>query len=298
MNSEAPRFAVASFVNVYDTEPTREVVSLRQLVDCLHRFELKPKVGPRLRRELARLEAARERWAAGDEGVGRAHAAIREAVTRAKREGSSVEGAVDQALAHEAKLARDASKKGLRLWSAAWYRPGARRGTEGAEHMSCLVMDYDGTTRMEDALARWKDWFYVAHTTWSHAAHQHRFRVVLPLATPVAAEDWATVWAWTDRHTRGATDPACRSVGGTFALPAVAEAHQPRRAVLNSGPLLDPMALGLVGRRILVPGPPPTPESTPFRGPESDKRYVVEPWDPARLDTSAVDLDAAFDDLF
>lgn len=198
---------------------------------------------------------------------------------------------------HKPKLRRkdkDEAKKALRLWSPAWYS-GDRRGSEGVAQLSCLVLDFDGGLQPQQASELFGEHLHVLHSTWSHRPERPKFRVCLPLAHPVPAADWSRVWEWGQERVGGRADPAPKSPGSTFALPAVVDAEHPRLGWLQEGPLLDPVALGLCSA-----APPP-----PLRVPEREhpfhraglpgRRYEIEH---ARRPAPDWDVDAAFEELF
>ncbi len=135
-------------------------------------------------------------------------------------------------------------KTALPCWSPAIYAPRATRGIAGVVAVSCLVLDYDDGTEPEDALGPWEEVTALLHTTWSHTASRPRFRVVLPLAEPVAASEWSGVWRWARDRAVGEIDPACKDPSRLYFLPALAGAKRPyMRRVLNPrGPLLVPGA--------------------------------------------------------
>ena len=149
--------------------------------------------------------------------------------------------------------ARKGIKRMLRLWSPVHYRPGASRGSDGVESLSCLVLDYDDGTRVADASARWESFFHIVHTTWSHTDAHPKLRLTLPLVQPVRGADWGAVWAWAEQRTGQVIDPAMKGPGATYALPAVPSRSWPRHAFVHEGTLLDPVAFGIVDAEVGVP---------------------------------------------
>jgi hypothetical protein len=296
LDPDRPHFGVATFTNVYDTDPLRDRISLRQLVTGLNRFEVKVREVGRLRREEARIAEAVRAWHDGRALSGSRYLPALHAAAAVP--GRAPSDAVDAEAAKLRKNARDAAKKTLPLWSPAVYREGARRGTTGVVGMSVLVLDYDHDASLESAVARWDGWFHVVHSTWSHTRARPRFRMVLPLATAIPASQWDRVWEWADAWSFGGVDPACKGVGGTFALPCTAEPKSDLHVSANAGKLLDPVADGIVPGGPVDVAAPPAPSSSHFRGPEPDKRYVTVRVRAEQLDTTAWDVDAAFDDLF
>jgi putative DNA primase/helicase len=169
--------------------------------------------------------------------------------------------------------ARKDAKTNLRLWSPARYRE-AKRGSENVAALSCLVLDYDAGVSIEDAAATWEEFFHCLHTTWSHREDRPRFRVILPLARPVAAADWTAVWAWAARQADDMVDHALKGAGATFALPATPSLDSPRVATVHAGELLDPE---LVGIPLGPVDPTPDPSARPVRMLREDaKREVLD----------------------
>lgn len=246
-------FAVATFERVFDVEPLRDVISLEQLARGLRRFVVKNKTRQQLERAERRIEAAFGGYASG-EAAGAIASALRRVAAEAVAAGRDPRVATEEHYRHLLAEARSAPKRDLRLWSPALYPAGARRGGESVIHLSCLVLDYDGGTTPAAASATWADYFHLVHSTFSYTPERLKFRLVLPLAEPVAAADWSRVYEWAQARTNFAVDPTGKSLGSTFALPAVPEASAPRLAFSRPGPLLDARLEGLISR---AAAPPP-----------------------------------------
>lgn len=133
-------------------------------------------------------------------------------------------------------------KTALPCWSPAIYAPQATRGIGGVVAVSCLVLDYDDGTDPQDALEPWQDYTALLHTTWSHTASSPRFRLVLPLAEPVATSEWSGVWRWARDRSVGQIDLSCKDPSRLYFLPALAGSRRPyfRRVLNMKGPLLVP----------------------------------------------------------
>ncbi|MGB1275240.1 MAG: hypothetical protein ACPG77_05770, partial [Nannocystaceae bacterium] len=247
------RFAVCTFRRVFDAAPSQEVLNLEQLTAGLLRFALRPELQAKVEREHKKIAAAVKMWEQ-QSGSGRRYSALVRMSREAEQRGEDVATAVAAEAQHLRKLARGEAKNDLRLWSPTCYRGGARRGSDGVEHISCLVLDYDdGDTTIEVASATWERWYHIVHTTWSHRPEHPKFRVIVPLAEPVSASNWQRVWAWAEERTGMAIDPACKSVSHTYALPAVPNAGWPRVGYVRPGCLLDPRMDGLVDQTAAAP---------------------------------------------
>ena len=254
MDADRVTFPVSTFRRVFDTVPTREVLTLAELVACFRRFELKPALATRIERELLRIDHALDAARAGD-ATGERVAQLVEAARKARATGGDPELAM-RARAEELRVAaRMEAKRDLRLWSPAWYRDGCtERGSEGVVQLSCLVLDYDGGVRIPEATAPWTEWFHMLHTTWSHTVEHPKLRLILPLAVPVPASEWDGFWHWAYGRCGGDADRALSGVAATFALPAVPRHDWPREALAQPGPLLDPREFGVtVGTPLRLP---------------------------------------------
>jgi hypothetical protein len=296
-------FAIVNFKRVFDVAPAPELLTLAELSAGLTRFEVKVREGARLERDLGRIEDAWDDWQAGRTRAGPAFSALLAAQRKATAEGRDVRLAVEGALAKLRRGPKDKAKRELlRLWSPAWY-VGARRGSENVVHLSCLVLDYDRGTTPTQGSAAWSEWFHIVHTTWSHTPDTPKFRLILPLAQPIPAVQWAPFWDWAFEHGERAFDVATRSPGATFALPALRAVDAPREAWVVDGPLLDPTALGYdaaptpsADLRLIADShfaPPPAPGRP---GGDPAKRYLELSAAPRQ--PSEWDVDAAFEDLF
>lgn len=239
-------FAVCTFKRVFHPVPVQDRATLGELTQVLTRFELKPEVYQRVQREVRRIEAGWEAWQAGQVVAGKAAGAIRKAAEGASADGGDIEAAARSAYEHLLAEARKGAKRDLRLWSPTLYVPGGRRGSDAIVHLSCLTLDYDDGTPIDDVRDVWSPWFHLLHTTWSHTPERPRLRLTLPLAHPVVAADWPLVWEWAERHCGQPIDPACKGTSRAWALPAVGDRDWPRHAYAHGGDLLDPVLEGLV----------------------------------------------------
>lgn len=133
-------------------------------------------------------------------------------------------------------------KSRRQAWSAARYPAGARRGYGQTLDVSCLVLDYDGTAAIEEGAAVWSRWAHIVHTSWSHGAPEatgDRYRVVLPLATPIPRDDYGRLWRWSDLESGHAIDRACKDPCRLWFLPSRRIMSWPYRAWVHEGRLLD-----------------------------------------------------------
>ncbi|MBX3245607.1 MAG: hypothetical protein KF901_00345 [Myxococcales bacterium] len=261
----ATRFAVTTFDRVFDAEPKRDVIDLATLTRGLLTFILKPELAKAVARDLDRVDEA---WAALEAGKrlgGRRWGRLVRAEQAGGRPGARREY---EKLRQQAKAR---AKTDLRLWSPALFREGGRRESADVLHVSCLVLDYDGGVRPEEASGHWEGHYHVVHTTWSHRPELPKFRLVLPLARPVRADDWRAFWEWGATRVGMRNDPALKSPASTFALPSSPTMDAPRFAYVAPGELLDPFESGLALHVDAPPDPLPAPGPTHFRGDPSER---------------------------
>ncbi len=150
-------------------------------------------------------------------------------------------------------------KRALPAWSPARFAHGPTRRADSVRDLSCVVLDLDDAD-VEVVAAAWEDALHVLHTTWSHTPERPRWRLVVPLASPVPAEGWATAWAWAAARTPG-HDPTCKDPARLYFVPAVARPGQPCEARVHPAPLLE------LSGRLDAPQAPPRPARRAVRVP-------------------------------
>ncbi len=130
------------------------------------------------------------------------------------------------------------SKDG-RAWSPVTYRPGTTRGKDNVDQVHALVLDIDHNDLPTHLLAGLE---YVAHTTFSHASGDPRWRVVLPLTHSVEGEDWPNFWLRANAYFGGCVDPQTKDRSRIFYLPSCMPGalHEAKK---QHGLLLDPASL-------------------------------------------------------
>src|ERR671929_216009 len=133
-----------------------------------------------------------------------------------------------------------ADKRQARCWAPTRYADGATsRSNAGVESVSCLVFDCD---RIEPDWARLERYWYLAHTTYQHTPEHPRWRLVLPLAAPVPAQQWRQVWRRAHAALCPEADPNCKDPSRQYYLPSHPPGVQPE-ARCHEGRLLDPAVL-------------------------------------------------------
>lgn len=139
-------------------------------------------------------------------------------------------------------------KRELPAWSPCRYKPGTLRSAANVEAVSALVLDYDTGKPWQASRDVWREWFHVMHSSWSHEDQHHKYRVIVPLLSPVPATLWPRVFAWA--HARDPDiDAACKDPSRLFFLPAVRsdewpwfshEERTPRLLEIDPSTLPDP----------------------------------------------------------
>jgi len=130
------------------------------------------------------------------------------------------------------------SKRRAPCWSPVLYAEGASRGLPGVLEVHALVLDFDTGQPLDQALEAWSDLELVAHTSWSHSEEVPKFRLVLPLARPVPAEAWASLYRWILQTRAGGADPRCIDASRLFFLPCTGRGG-PHLAQHHAGEILD-----------------------------------------------------------
>lgn len=152
-----------------------------------------------------------------------------------------------------------------------------RRLADNVESVGLLILDYDGTVSLEDAKDRFREYEYVAYTSFRHRMGNatDRFRIVFPLATPIPAsarftdcDDLIDGAAWYELETAlknfaGDCDPVSFRCNQFYYLPAAPRDQISQAQVWhNNGKLLDWTSWGRT----------PTPKRTPNEIPASSRR--------------------------
>lgn len=87
------------------------------------------------------------------------------------------------------------TKTGAQAWSPTKYKPGATRGNDGVESISCAVLDIDNGTPLVNVRGKLDDYAFLAHSSFSHTDEHPKYRIILPLNTPSPAQNWPLHWA-------------------------------------------------------------------------------------------------------
>lgn len=131
-----------------------------------------------------------------------------------------------------------AEKLSAPAWSPATYPPRALRRKAEVAAVSALVLDHDSGLSIAAGLSAWADYALLWHTSYSHSPERPRYRIVLPLRSPIAGADWAHIWPWV-RSRSPEIDRACSDPSRLYFLPAVPRSAAPFLADEQFGELLD-----------------------------------------------------------
>lgn len=115
---------------------------------------------------------------------------------------------------------RQQEQKDGPAWSPVSYAPNSKRGNDGVEHVYFAVIDVDNGAPLDEVLARFEGLAYLVHSSHSHTVETPKYRVILPLAAPVAAIDWHVVWARINQLAGGCDDPATKDPSRIYYKPS------------------------------------------------------------------------------
>jgi hypothetical protein len=121
-------------------------------------------------------------------------------------------------------------------WSAATYKDGATRSTEGVEAVCVAVVDVDHHV-VDWQLIEGREW--VAHTTYSHTADDPHWRLAFLMTRSVSVDEWdnlrARIKFWLVPQADEAAKDAAR-----FFYPPICPPGAMRETKVGHGFLLDP----------------------------------------------------------
>lgn len=160
-------------------------------------------------------------------------------------------------------------------WSAAVCEPCARADVNVCG-LSALVLDYDGGTSVDDAVAHWSDWYGLLYTTRRHKSEAPRFRIILPFTRIVTPDEYAIVWKWAEQLANDAghkIDAVCHNPSRYWYLPGVPRGGEYVTRDLR-GAALDPDPI-LAAHRSAPPPSPAANDYAPSSVTGDDRRTVA-----------------------
>ncbi|HEY0376412.1 MAG TPA: phage/plasmid primase, P4 family [Pyrinomonadaceae bacterium] len=130
------------------------------------------------------------------------------------------------------------------------FSPAAFIGTRAKENVTeacMLVLDYDHKADIKHELQMWRDrgYTFIAYTTYSHTVTEHHFRIVIPLASPIPADQFPLLWQWAFASSGGKIDRAASDISRMFYTPAIAGKDAAWLFESVEGSLLDWRTLNL-----------------------------------------------------
>src|SRR5262245_15134326 len=128
------------------------------------------------------------------------------------------------------------------LWSPAIYDP-LRRAKSNVKELCALVLDVDYGLTFDEAVVILRNLgaTSIIDTTFSHKPEDHRFRIVILLATPITPRDYSKLFLWARKLFDDRIDAACSDPGRMFFWPSVpnkaAHANFRFQNFIGTGPL-------------------------------------------------------------
>jgi putative DNA primase/helicase len=113
-----------------------------------------------------------------------------------------------------------ADKRSGNLWSPTVYAGDASRKSANVQAITALVLDVDDGTPLSVLESKLNQFRYVVHTSYSHTQEHPKYRIVLPLATPVDSKEWSTVWLRLNLLVDGHADQATKDPARMYFLPS------------------------------------------------------------------------------
>lgn len=151
-------------------------------------------------------------------------------------------------------------------WSPVAYDP-PRRALRNVRRVYALVLDHDAGGDWDALCALWAGSAGVVYTTKSHAADAAHYRVVLALARPVSAEEYATLWQWAARRSAEAdiaVDQQCKDASRFWYDPSVPPGGW--RSQRLAGAAIDPDGI------LAAAAPPRLQVVRPVHAPDTSER--------------------------
>jgi len=157
-----------------------------------------------------------------------------EFVTLLKGPPTLVEGCPPSLETDENKKLVDKLKTGGEAWSPAKFKEGTTRKKENVESLCALVFDFDkgkdgkagiGHTEHDELFAylNSRNVMWLAHDSFTcgYYKDKYKFRVVLPLSSPVNAADYVILWNQWEKALPIKPDHACRDVSRIYFSPFI-----------------------------------------------------------------------------
>ena len=136
----------------------------------------------------------------------------------------------------------------MALWSPTQYKVAIKaRTSSNVDTLSAVVLDMDdGQTSMDDVIQYWRERQItcICHESFGSTDEHPKFRVVLPLSTPVPAALWPALWSQVAQDSPGNPDPACKDAARIY-YKNYGTAHGPGKVKTHILSLLDWQGMNL-----------------------------------------------------
>lgn len=124
-------------------------------------------------------------------------------------------------------------------FSPVQYLPGTKRGNKNVAAVTALVADVDDGTPPTELTSALLDFCYIMHSSHSHTPERPKYRIIVPLRTPMTAAEFEKVWPrW--NHLMGRhVDSSTKDPARLYYLPACPVGAQGVFSELHEGTIFD-----------------------------------------------------------
>lgn len=124
-------------------------------------------------------------------------------------------------------------------WSPTIYKAGEKRGNKNVVAISMAVLDVDSGVPFESLIKQIDSYAYLIHTSFSHTKEMPKYRVILPLANQVEANEWNEVWLRINTWLGNINDPATKDASRIYFMPACPPDSTDHFVKIANGKLLN-----------------------------------------------------------
>lgn len=150
---------------------------------------------------------------------------------------------------------------------------GHRRAYDTLIHSSGVPLDFDtGRVGAEVIAATLAGHTYAAFTTYAHQEEAQRWRVFVPVARPMSADEHAATWASLNERFQGQADPAAKDATRLSYLPGVCLLPEAALITHSDGTLLQPISVAPPAPATLQTHDGPVPG---WAGPSDDSELIT-----------------------
>jgi uncharacterized protein (DUF927 family) len=112
------------------------------------------------------------------------------------------------------------NRKDGAAWSPATILPGQTRENLSVKEVSMAVIDIDDGTPYGEIAKKLDGLAFLAHSSYSHTESKNKYRVIIPLAKPVPANEWPVVWTRVNLFVDERNDPSTKDASRLYYTPA------------------------------------------------------------------------------